>query len=434
MKHILLRCLTGEFFRKLLVQLPLNFGGFALQFLIALILARLLGPAEYGIYVYHFSCASILTIILSLGFDQFAVKEFPKLIENNQKNRIPSILNKTLGGVCILAFVSVFVFLFLQEMQIIPDDINVQFVVGISVIMAATNISVGILQSQSMIVFPQAASRLGVPILFFCLLVVLIFSAGIHVSSVALLLYLVAGTIVLLIMLTKVYRVLNQVISWRDRVEYSTSKLLITSSSLAFVSLTFLLNSNIDILMIGAFLEHEDVAVYRIANRGAIIIGLVLVVINQIVMPMLSQYIASSNYLEAQKLISKATLSLICIGVPAAVILFLGADIFASIFGEEYLSSADPLRILIFATLIDILTGTVASILILSSNEKIIVVMNVVGICVNIIANYFLLESYGVVGAAIATVAAVSICKLGLLCAVIYKTKYVLFRFSDLSP
>ena len=87
--------------------------------------------------------------------------------------------------------------------------------------------------------------------------------------------------------------------------------------------------------------------------------------------------------------------------------LFIGfvliAPFMLNTFGDEFASGFEVLCILSFARLVSALTGPAGTLLQMTGRQVIFMKVLFMGAIINIVANYFLIDIYGIIGAAIST-------------------------------
>jgi len=109
--------LRGRLIRGGLGSLALKLGSTALGFLLAILLARTLGPEGYGVYAFVFAIVSLLAIPTQLGLPQLVVRETAKAQAAEQWGLMRGLWRwSTLAvwlfssGVLVLAFAGLWLF------------------------------------------------------------------------------------------------------------------------------------------------------------------------------------------------------------------------------------------------------------------------------------------------------------------------------------
>jgi O-antigen/teichoic acid export membrane protein len=162
-------------------------------------------------------------------------------------------------------------------------------------------------------------------------------------------------------------------------------------------------NNNIDIIMLGAYVADSDIGIYRISSRVATIISFGLVAVNMGFAPRISSLYSSSEFSQLQSLASKAALATSVFGLSIFMIfIFLGHWIL-ELFGTEFSVGTGILSVLSFGQLFQVLLGS-AGLLLMMTNYASSVAFNFSASAVlNIILNFIFIPKFGPIGAAYAT-------------------------------
>ncbi len=412
------------------VVFPLNFGGFGLQFLTAIILARLMEVSEYGSYVYAFTLATVLALFVGSGLDQLALREIPKLLIGDNKRELFGFCGNLLINLLSQSLGVFFVFYLLIYTEFLSFNVSFVLVLLVALFLGLSNVVVGALQSVGFVVFPQVCIRLLQPlILFISIIIYNSFFANIT-PSIVLKFYVCISGLTVALLSSKLVLHLTPRLNGSKIIIRNSIPMFWTGISVAFVGVSYVLNTNIDTLMINWYLGDEEVGLYRIANRGALVVGVCLIVMNQVLYPVLSKQLASSDTRNVQQLINIATMLLFVFGSISFAIMYLGVDYFIALFGDQYEGSRLSLRILLLGAWFDVFLGVVGPILFLHNKERLLITANVVGIGINITLNSILLPVIGVEGAAVATVVALLIARILLVFFVHRNTKFKILSYS----
>jgi O-antigen/teichoic acid export membrane protein len=200
--------------------------------------------------------------------------------------------------------------------------------------------------------------------------------------------------------------------------------------SLPFVLLSVVVwgNNSVDILMLGAMSGAQEAGRYTISARLASVIGLIIIISNNILAPKFTQYYVSEQLDKFKQLARKATFYL---GV-GAIFAFAGAFVLGGfvlrVFGEQFANDHTLLLMLCFAQTINVLVGPVGYLIIAAGKEKVIGIYSMFALLLNVLLNYFLIQSYQAMGAALAT--SISLILLNIFCLLYVKTQLGFFTMS----
>ena len=183
-----------------------------------------------------------------------------------------------------------------------------------------------------------------------------------------------------------------------------------------FYATTYLYNY-LDTIMLGAMRTPEEVGLYSAAYRlyeGPMIVSSV---INQVLMPRLS-----NAYAEKSPKLTTLGLSGLALvlgsGLALTVFWLLFADfVIALIFGAEFAGTAEALRILAIGSAIVFIVSFLQTMLISFDRQKQVLYIALFGLCFNAILNLAVIPKHGFVGAAWTTVVSAFVVAVALLIA-----------------
>lgn len=172
---------------------------------------------------------------------------------------------------------------------------------------------------------------------------------------------------------------------------------------LLFISATSLLNSSVDILMLGWLSDTSKVGLYTVATRLVLFIAFFLQITNAAISPKIATFFANNQLKEMNTLVQQVTFWLIVIGFISALFFLVFGKFILEFWGSEFSAAYICLLILCIGQFINISTGCSGVLLIMCGYEKVFSYISGIFLILNIILNYLLISNYDEVGAAIAT-------------------------------
>jgi len=163
------------------------------------------------------------------------------------------------------------------------------------------------------------------------------------------------------------------------------------------------LNSRIDIFLLGLLRGSEEVGVYNIALKISETIAFGLVIVNFVVAPVIAKLFANGEILQLQQLITRAAQMVFLFSFPLVLLIFLFGQNVLAFFGVDLLNGNKALLILCSGQLINILCGSVGTVLMMTGHQRFSLYALGISTVFNIVVNIILTPGYGVVGTAIAT-------------------------------
>jgi O-antigen/teichoic acid export membrane protein len=177
---------------------------------------------------------------------------------------------------------------------------------------------------------------------------------------------------------------------------------LLTSSAAILVN-------RIDVLMLGYYLELENIAFYTVAFFMASLIHIPARSILQIVKPLLAKAWAENNRQEIVNLYRKTALNQLIIGALLFIGIWMNINDLLLFVPEKYQGIQMVFFYIGLSKLIDVSVGVNGAIISTSNYYKFDLYINVFLILIIIITNSIFIPLYGIVGAAMATALAILI-------------------------
>jgi O-antigen/teichoic acid export membrane protein len=164
------------------------------------------------------------------------------------------------------------------------------------------------------------------------------------------------------------------------------------------------INSQVDLLMIGALGTIDQVGLYRVAVQGAALVVFTLHTVNLTVAPHIAQLHSANEIERLQKLVtSSARLALFGALPVAFIMVFFGKPVLQLIFGVDYVVGHAALAILTIGQLFNAAMGSVGLLLNMTGHERDTAKAVAVAVAINIPMNLVLIPVLGINGAALAT-------------------------------
>jgi O-antigen/teichoic acid export membrane protein len=183
----------------------------------------------------------------------------------------------------------------------------------------------------------------------------------------------------------------------------SYKDILNTALPLFLGSSAILIMNWVDTLMLGFFTSDMEIGVYNLTAKISMVPSIVLVAVNGILAPKISNLYHSGNNNELQKVVKNASKVILMGSLPIFIVLILFNQILFSFFEIGIIDSYKTLMILLVGQFFNVYAGSVAIILQMTGKQKVFSKILMTALCVNIFLNAILIKIYGINGAAIAT-------------------------------
>lgn len=376
---------------------------------LSVLLARWLAPEGYGNYLFTLTIAQFLAMPILAGLPTLVVREMAIARGSNDSNGLAGILRWSAGFV-VLTFLTVaalaITFLLLRHQG---DGALPVYYMALPLVLALAFLQLGsaIVQGHE---HPFAGS-LGDGLIRPALLLVLVAVAamvGFLSPGSALWLHVGAATIAALFAFGYWFWVCrdNQPVQ-RPVPRYETRKWLASILPLSLITAASLLNSRLDMLMLGILSVAEDVARYGIAVQLAGLVVMGQTIVNSIVAPKIARLYRLSDHTELLRMITHAARFSTIIALTVSAFIFLvGEQIVEGLLGEEYTAAWLIAMILCGGNLVSSAMGPVVQVMIMTGYERTMARLMWLTALANALLNLLLVPIYGAAGAAAATVAA----------------------------
>jgi O-antigen/teichoic acid export membrane protein len=413
-KDLLLKKLKSS---KSLGSLTVRVIGFALSFLMTIVLTRILSPQGYGTFSYALSLLSFLAVPLITGLPTITVRETAKAkISENWANilAVRGFAVRRIFTYCVYLFaIGLTAFLFTHA-QISKERQDV-FLTGIITIPLLSIMLVNSAQVRGLNkVFQGLVSELIIrPLtILLCLTLVLTLNLfGEITPQIAMGLY-VFGVLVSLgisVLILKKYLPKKMNLS---SLKMDKKKWRQAATSLSIIGTLQMVNNYSDVLILGAYHDDNEVGIYRAMTQLGIVVVIGLTAINQKLHPQISKLYFSNQKEKLQEVINRSWLIINILAlIPGLALIFAGDIISSLLFGEDFVSKTGVISLMIisFGLLVNTFFGSVGSLLNMTGHENYSLRGMAIGILINLIISFALIPKFGMYGAAIANAISLAI-------------------------
>ncbi|MFC3809469.1 flippase [Lacihabitans lacunae] len=176
-----------------------------------------------------------------------------------------------------------------------------------------------------------------------------------------------------------------------------------TSYPLLLVSVSLIISSSIDSIMLGILSNSKEVGLYNAAAKITLLSIFFLQAAISALSPKIVELYQKGEELRLKSLIQKITGTLIIIGAACLILFIILGKSILSLFGAEFIEAYPTLVILSVGQFFNIASGPVGNLLIMTNHDKTLQRITLITLVLNIILNYLFIQLYGSLGAAIAT-------------------------------
>jgi len=391
-----------------LVTLGGSLVGRALNLGTQVVLARLLGPTEFGLYAIGWALLQVSSLFVPLGLDNGVIHCATPYADGHPE-RLARVLRESFtltllfGGLVSAATIGFAPQLALRvfgKAALLPVirlfAVGFSLAAGLKVIAASTTVSQSIKYRVYSELLAQPAANLLLFFLFYALGWRLLGATAATVASFG------VGLALAIAYQQKLFphaRFRGPVLSKQIASE------LLRFSATAWLGAVFLnLIPWLDRLFLGAYAAPATVGVYQAAAQACMLFGVVAGAFNVVVAPRISFLYQSSQMHRLEQVYKVVTKWIVYASTPLFLLFFCAPrQVLGVLYGVNYASSATPLVILSFAQLIGALAGPIGILLIFTARQRVFAVVASGGVVLSTVLNYALIPRYGPIGAAWAT-------------------------------
>jgi O-antigen/teichoic acid export membrane protein len=164
----------------------------------------------------------------------------------------------------------------------------------------------------------------------------------------------------------------------------------------------YLLNSQVDTLLLGTLRGTKEVAIYNIANRMAELLTFMLIAVGVTIAPTVAELWARGEVARMQRVLRKSVRVVAFVSIPLAIGLVIFGRSVLRIFGPEFAQGYKALVILTGGQLVNTLAGSVGLILVMTNHERDVIIAHALSLCLILSLSSVLIPWWGIEGTAIA--------------------------------
>ncbi|HFC53617.1 MAG TPA: flippase [Gammaproteobacteria bacterium] len=219
-------------------------------------------------------------------------------------------------------------------------------------------------------------------------------------SALALNLFAMAGSFLVGVLL--LLRTVPPVV-WRTAPEYLPLSWLRGALPLVLLAALQIINARVDVVMLGGMRGAVEVAIYNVVSQGAQLVSFVLVAATGAISPVVARLYARGEQQRLQRLVTRGSRAIFAASLPIGLLLMAFGEPFLGVFGEQYVGGYHALLVLVVGQLLNAAFGAVGVLLTMTSHSGLAAKGAALGVVANVLLNALLIPTYGIVGAAVAS-------------------------------
>jgi len=375
-----------------------------------ILLARVLFPENFGLYSLTMSIAFVFMTFADLGINEVLIRYFSFCKNKNKKAayfqyifKIKIFLSLLVSFILLITAYPLSFFIFRKPQLLYPLIFSSLFIFSSSIVFFFSLFFYAVKKTKY-IALGEIISQIvkfTITILIFVLLSSIYYILGIIAGLI------LTNSIVLLFLILWIKKLTPSIFK-KVKEKIDKKQVIKFLGYVAIVTMTGILFTYIDTLMLGFFVSFSYIGYYRVAF--SLIFGLIslFTYLGLVLLPVFS----SIGNKRLEKAFNRSLRFILIFSIPCTFgVLALGKYIIRILYGYEYLPAAFPLYILSFLLITWIPTTVMLTIFLSKGKPKTIAKINLISLFLDIILNYILISSllkiselWAITGAAFATI------------------------------
>lgn len=380
----------------------------SLSLLASLVVARILGTEEFGIYTYAVSLLGIFSTIASCGLPSYVLREVPLIFKSSNKERLTKLISSSLRLIFVASILVLLIgilfslfypFLIFGE----QETCFLLMVFMVALVTAVNRFYENLSLSFGRIFLSQCGEKIIYPVLIITIVIGVNYFSTLSSLSVF---FIVAISITLACFFTVF-------ISKVDLKNIKRNQFNIEKGDDAFglykklkyfhiLSVFGIISGQIDIIILGIFSSASEVAVYKVGFTWAALLTFVMTAIDVVIFPKISVLFQGGERAALEmNLKNAAKASFIFASVFFLMLFIFGEGLIEKLYGEDYKKSVQVILILGAGQLVNTFVGSVHGLLNLTGHEKLITKISIIFAILACCIHSYSAQKFGATGVAI---------------------------------
>jgi O-antigen/teichoic acid export membrane protein len=385
--------------------LGLKIGAAGMGFFNSILLARLLGPAEFGVYSIVLSVVNFATTLAVLGLPTLATREAAANAEQNQWNQLKGLLRASHRWTLLAALSILGIFVILFGSGVVKPHISwAEIVIAMALIplSAFNQLRAAILRGLHWVILADIPELLLRPTVMLLLLAGIYLSATHITAAHALGIQLATAGFALTFgtwwLTSKQPTTLKKASPDKVRCEWLLHALPFLGTTIISV-----LQGQISLYLLGYLSGVEHAGLFQAANQLVSLIVIGLMAINMPLQPKLAAAWARDDKQQAQRLVTETARMGFSIALAGGLVMLVYAESVLRLYSAHYVEAADSLRILAIGQMINAAAGSCGILLQMTGHQRVVMQGTAIALLLNMAIAIYTIPLLGVEGGALAT-------------------------------
>ena len=376
-----------------------------LGYLVRMVLSRQLILEEFGLFYAVLTFVTFFSVFRDLGLSQSLTKFIPEFLVKKEYEKVKSSIKFVFIANIIISILLAALFILFSSF-LADNYFKSALAKPVLIILSLYFVLYSIYTVFISIFVGFQKSRLYSLDLFlrnlFVLIGIFVFAGkGVNSPAFAYLFSLIFGAIIFTVFLFRLF----DFSEYKQKISKKLAGTLFRFGfPLMFATVGFIIISQVDTLILTYFRPISEVGIYNVVLPTATLLNMVGSSLALAMIPLISEFWVSKKYLEVKSLIKSVYQRAFIIIVPIGFIIFVFSDfVLKVLFGESFVSGSLALKILSIGAIFFSFAIVNNSILVAVGNPKKVTITILVAAVINLVLNLLLIPTYGLAGAAVAT-------------------------------
>lgn len=395
-------------------------------FVSRVMVARILGIAEFGVFSYALTWLDLLAVLAVFGADRMILRDVAIYKAREDWPRAKGVIRFTtlwVLGLSILVLITAEGLLWLttyetrlrlsngflgvpafELMMVDGAYYAVAIIIAALPLLAIIRVSRAVLQALHHIILGQVGEYALRPALYLLALLLIVFGIGGTAAAAwyMLLIYVITLVVAAVFSFWIMQRKLPGVFR-TTRAVYQQHKWVSAMIPLVLLESAYFVNGRIAAIMLGLFTNSTAVGLFSVAERIMTLMALALYATNYALAPHFARLFSQQDWFHLQLITTWGARGVSAVASLAGLAFIIFAEPVLSLFGAEFVAASPVLVILIVGQLVNALCGSVSILLTTTYHENETTRAVLISAGLNLIASLLLIPAWGAVGAAVAS-------------------------------
>lgn len=383
--------------------------GMLLSYAMQVIVARISGATEFGIFAYAWTWFNMLFIVASGGMNEVVLKLLPQYVIKQEWARVKGLAYTGSAVVVfigiIIAFV-IYICLSIDRWVVDYRYISVLRIVCLSApAIGALSYFQGLGRAMNRVVISFTPRSTGLPLAVLCSILVFMCFGHMPTAYDLIIVASISAVVLCVVQFLALLKAFPKEIS-KIRSEEAYMEWYRLSIAMLFIAISYGILTHCDLLLVGIFLTPNEVGMYQAASRTAALVSFPLLALNALVAPMIAKLHAENRPVDLQRVVRTATQMVFipCLMLGVGIMLF--SKTLLSVFGSGFSDGQFVLQVLVVGHLIAVAAGPVSYLMSMTGNHVRCAFAWLSTIVIQISISVFLVSRLGINGVAIGTLTA----------------------------